>query len=355
MPLPKSKTTGIAPENCGKLGVIMTDLRNAILATLTYYDVFDYPLTATEVHSYLVNPARVSAEALGVGAISQGAVTRTLDAMSQSGRLTEKNGFYFLSLARLGIYDTRIERQKMAAGKWKKLLRKARWFRAVPYLRGLFVSGSLALDNTGPDSDFDVLAVGQSGRLYTCRAFLSLTASFLGVRRTRHDIAAPDKFCFNHYVGSRALAIGQESIYTAHTYAQLVPILAKGGLPESFYSANLWINKYVYNFRPSKKMLIPQGILSAVLSSMSGFGELVLGTFMGEWLERGLKAWQQKRIKNNPATHETGGRVLFTDDHLEFHPRSFEAVLISRYNEGVKNAGIVPHIPEQDSGLNSTQ
>ena len=58
-----------------------------------------------------------------------------------------KNGFYVLP-GRQGLYDLRIEREKIAAAKWKKFLKTARWFQMVPYLRGLMASGSMALGIT---------------------------------------------------------------------------------------------------------------------------------------------------------------------------------------------------------------
>ena len=67
--------------------------------------------------------------------------------------------------------------------------------------------------------------------------------------------------------------------------------------------------------------------------------------------EKFLKNLQQKRISRNPVTYEPKGRVVFTENELEFHPRSFEAVVIERYNKGLRRLGIAPPITEVDSGL----
>ncbi|MEK7117168.1 MAG: hypothetical protein AAB861_00140, partial [Patescibacteria group bacterium] len=245
----------------------MHDLRNSILATIVYYDILDFPLTLFEVHKFLINPARL-AGAFGVAQdrlsripvaepITLGQIDEELQALVKLGTIRTKNGFYFLPPVDnaiewrypQGLYNLRIEREKIAAQKWKKFLRIAKWFQAVPYLRAILASGSLAINNTDRESDFDVLSVARSGRLYTCRIFLSLVASLFGARRTRYEKSAPDKFCFNHYITDGDLNIKHESLYNAQTYANLKPALARNGIFNRFYTANIWLNKYVYNFK----------------------------------------------------------------------------------------------------------
>ena len=80
-------------------------------------------------------------------------------------------------------------------------------------------------------------------------------------------------------------------------------------------------------------------------------GEAILNNPAGELFEKALRTIQQRRIRKNPATYESGGRVVFTDKELEFHPRSFERVVIDNYNEGLKKGGIF-NVTENDSGLN---
>src|SRR3990167_454351 len=154
---------------------IATYLHNSILATLIYYDILDFPLTLFEVNKYLINPNRLSGNPI-LEIISLGQVADELDKLVNGGFVGSKNGFYFLP-GRDALYELRIEREKIAAQKWKKFLRIAKWFQAVPYLRAILASGSLAINNTGHESDFDVLSVTKSGRLYTCRILLSFAAS----------------------------------------------------------------------------------------------------------------------------------------------------------------------------------
>ena len=327
----------------------MTDLRGSILATIAYYDVLDVPLTLFEVHKFLVNPARLTKIPIKES-ITLGQIDEELQILVKLGTVQTRNRFYFLP-GRHGLYDLRIEREKIAAQKWKKFLKTAHWFQAVPYLRGMLASGSMALGNTDNESDFDVLAIAQAGRLYTCRVLLSLMASLFGARRKRFDKTAPDKFCFNHYITDASLPIRHESLYNAQTYIHLKPVLIGDELFENFYASNLWINKYVYNFRPANMFVRRSVKPSIVLRSAAVLGEFFLNNKLGDLLEGFLKKYQHHRIRSNPVTYEKGGRIVFNDGELEFHPHSFEDKAIDRYNRALKGFGIVPLQEEKDSGL----
>lgn len=324
-------------------------MRDSILATLIYYDVLDFPLTLFEIKKYLINPARFTILPQPVREMSIGDIQKELNSLISGNRISQKNGFYFLK-ERGVLYEKRMEKNKIAEVKWRKLLKISKWFVLIPYLRGILVGGSMAYNNITKDSDFDILVIAKFGRLYTCRIFLSLIASFFGARRKRFDLIAPDKFCFNHYLTDGSLNIEYESLYNAQSYANLKPVLIKEALFKKFYGENIWLNKYVYNFRLAESFVLRKIKPSLVLAAFSKIAEKILDSFLGDWLEGIFKHFQQKRIKNNPATYESGGRVVFNDSELEFHPRSFEKILLAKYNEGLKKMGIFAG-EEKDSGL----
>ena len=325
-------------------------LRNSILATLVYYDIFDYPLTLIEVYKYLVNPGRIYRITEGLGEIELNEVAEELDKLVNSGIIGQKNGFYFIS-GKEDLYELRMKRDKISAQKWKKFLAMAKFLALAPYLRGIFASGSMAINNTDEKSDFDVLVIARSGRLYTCRLFLWLISSLMGTRRKKHEKVAPDKLCFNHYLTDGSLYIPHESIFNAQTYINLKPVLIRAELIDRFYTANLWLNNYVYNFRPQKEFSRRSVKPSLCLIVFARLGEFILDSFLGDWLELFFKKYQQKRINDDPKTHQSGGRVVFGDNELEFHPHSFEKVVIAKYRDGLRRCGIVSFIDEKDSGL----
>ncbi len=334
------------------LYVILYDvfmLREAILATISYYDGLEFPLTGFEVWRYLVNPQRLVKKDTVIEELTVLQVVEEVERLRQAGTLDEEFGMYTLA-GRRELVGLRIENEKIAAQKWRLLRRRARWLQTTPWVRGIFVSGSMALGNTTSESDFDMLVIMQSDRLYLGRLFLSVLTSLMGARRTRYERVAPDKFCFNHYITTDKLGIEHESLYNAQTYAHLVPLQIDKTLSGRFFSANIWIHKYVYNFTPWLETVHREIQKNNVLLTIARAMEFILGNALGDWLEKQTRIYQQKRISLNPATHESGGRVVATDTELEFHPRSFERTVLDQYNALARRLKF-SECEEGDSGL----
>src|SRR3989344_2134291 len=172
----------------------MYPVRNSVLATLVFYDILDFPLTEREIFKYLINPTRVSLASRPVLEIKTGDIQAELGNLKKLNFVDNKNGLFFLK-GRGDVFNVREERTKIAKEKWNKFLKLAKWLQVAPYVRGFFVSGSLALDNTDEESDFDVLFIIKLNRLYTARLFLLAVASILKARRRKTDTSAPDKLC----------------------------------------------------------------------------------------------------------------------------------------------------------------
>lgn len=127
--------------------------------------------------------------------------------------------------------------------------------------------------------------------------------------------------------------------------------MIKPEILDQFYVANLWLNNHAYNFRSQRNFVGRDIKPSGIFIIFAKTSEFILDFSIGNTLEMVLKYGQQKRIKSDPVIHESGGRIVFTDWELEFHPHSFEKTVIEKYRAGLKRFGIVPHIDEKDSGL----
>ena len=158
----------------------MTLLQKSILSTIAYYDSLDYPLTSFEVFKYLINPLHIASfywdsvsesklfEPVELGRFSSITlfnIRKILESNELKKFIGEKNGFYSLK-GREEIIRTRIDRQKIADQKWKKAKKIIKLLQIVPYLKMVAVSGSLALNNTREESDFDLLIVAKSKRIW---------------------------------------------------------------------------------------------------------------------------------------------------------------------------------------------
>ncbi len=324
-------------------------IEDSILATLAYYDGLNYPLSSFELYRYLINPSRLKSDVDSVGLISFNNILESIEILLREEKIQAENGFYFLK-GRSGLSELRLDKEKISAQKWRKCLRLAYWLQLAPWIRGMFVSGSLALGTTTEESDFDILVLVQPNRLYLSRLILSGLATLLGARRTRYEAFAPNKFCFNHYITTDSLHIDHESLYNAQTYARLVPMMVSPDLSAKFFAKNLWINKYLYNFTPHQHTIRRTVRANRFFVGIAKAIEILFSGEVGDKLENWSRHYQQDRISKNPITHAPGGRVVYTNTELEFHPHSFEKVILNQYNSLLQKLGISTNI-EPDSGL----
>lgn len=331
-------------------------LQKAILATIAYYDVLDYPLTGFEVFKYLINPVRIAGQiGLGknleiepIGRISLKDVLDELNSRNLSFYIDQKNGFYFLK-NKEHLIQIRINHQKLSDEKWKKARKFIKWTRVIPFIKMVAVSGSLAMDNVKEESDIDLLIVAKNKRIWTVRFLVTLFFQIIGKRR--HGSKTKNRFCLNHYITDQSLKINFPSLYNAQTYAHLVLLLEiEKDLYYKFQQENFWINDYLAFYNLQKIDNQRKIKINPLLRFIAKVQELILSTFIGLISEKILEFFQKEHIKFHPLKNQKGGRITANNNQLEFHPDSPEGLIIDKYNQSMLGLGF--GIQEKDSGLN---
>lgn len=338
----------------------MTTLQKAILATIIYYDTIGFPLTSREIGRYLIAPRRM---ALGSKDDTPGTIENInagLEQLRQEGKVAERRGFYFLP-GQSALFQERMERNKLAELKWRKARRYLFWIQLLPFIEGVFVSGSLALGHANEESDLDILVIAKQGRVWMARLLVLLLYGLTGVRRRHGDTHAPDKICPNHFITTASLHIPFPSLYNAQTYLHLVPVYARQPeLINDFWEANGWINRFIHSAYSSlplspvisagyplgnyhQRAIAPSGFLSFMQKTAEVFLERMR---LAQALERFAKKIQARRINQ-----DLPGRVKVSDDQLEFHPFSVEAKILSKFNQAIVADGHFGRYAEFDSGL----
>jgi len=321
----------------------------AVLATLAYYDVNEMALTRSELLNYCVNPKRIEKDSSPV--CNSLEVDTAIDRLISGGKMISYNG-YFMLPGRLSLYDKRIEYQKISDQKWKKLLKISFWLQMVPYMRAVFVTGSLAIGNVHKKSDLDLLIVTAPGRIWFSRFLISVLISLFGMRRKRFDKIAPDKICLNHYITEKSLKIPFKSLYAAQVYAHMIPIWSKEQKTiDEFERLNSWISEYVCDWKIKRNYRFRTISNSKVLGFIRRAGEFIFNNYIGDKIELLSGKIQGKRIKSNPSYLAPGGRIKVDESKLEFHPNSPELLTINQFNEKISRLPELSSYSEGDSGL----
>jgi len=325
-------------------------IKKSIISTLAYGAIRQWSLTSWEIFRYLTNPNRIESGSKNIK-ISLSELISYLDELKNDGIISEKDGFYFLkSENQEEVIKKRITSDKISDLKTKIILRKIRHLSHLPFIRGIFLSGSLVFGWSHQESDIDLLIVTEKKRIWTARFFLSGCLALFGMKRTKKRVK--NKLCLNHFISSENLQVTLYSLYNAETYARLVPLWLNEKLLRQFIGANSWIKDYVFwgfgkyygdsrYFSGSYPQIFAQKIFEIVIQ--------IIG--IGPVLEKLLKFWQVNRIKKDPLTSKEGGRVSFDNMQIEFHPNSPEKKAIDFYNNELKSLDLFSFKSEKNSGL----
>lgn len=197
-------------------------LSRAVMQTIAYSDIFDYPLTAREIHRYLTG-VRASFEEV-VQALEEGFVIRT--------------GDYFTLPGRAELGNIRTHREARSRELMPHAIRYGRLLGRLPYIRMVALTGSLAVSNISKAADFDYMLVTVPGRVWTARAFALAFNRF--TRLFGHTL------CPNLIVSENSLAWPLHDLYSARELCQMIPITGIRVYQELMH-ANQWAGEILPN------------------------------------------------------------------------------------------------------------
>src|SRR5438309_564679 len=134
------------------------DLAEAVLCTLLYADAFNFPMTAAEIHHFLINCSASLAEVQDV----------LENSTWLKARIIQVDGYFTVQD---DLISQRIEREAFT----QTLLPTARTYAAIlahlPFVRMIALTGALAVHNPNSDhDDLDYMLITKPGRVWTARA-----------------------------------------------------------------------------------------------------------------------------------------------------------------------------------------
>lgn len=268
----------------------LSPVQQGIALAVAYADVFDYPLTAAEIHRYCAVKA---------------SFTSLYAEIQQLGFLSQTGLFYTLQ-GREALVPLRTRREELSARLWPHAIHYGRAISSLPFVRMVAVTGSLAVNNAESQADIDYFLVVEPGRLWTCRA-LALALGRLAARQGLN-------LCPNYIVTTNALSFPDRSLYAAHEITQMVPL---SGL--EVYAEIRRLNAWVGNFLPNADGAPPMPAslnLDGPSPRFRPVFERVMQTPPGAWLER----WEMDR-KIRKLSQEQGGSIesAFSADVCKGH------------------------------------
>lgn len=299
------------------------ELKGAIVRTVAFFDMFDYPLTLEEIWRN-INIKRELSE------VMEELEKSSLTPFIKGGKIENKNGFYFLP-GRGEIVAERLGRYNAADRKFKRALLAAKIFKFIPWIKLIAVGNLMGAQNLRDESDIDLFIVTENKRLWLTRFFCVGAIKLLGWRPRPNK--SRDKICLSFFISEEAMDLSSlalkktEDIYFIYWLAGLAPIYDQAGAYKKLIAANSWLKNYLPNRQA--KIQAPQRNVGALTAP---FYHEMVDLFCGG-LEPQFRRWQMKifpwalkNLMNLDGRVVANGKVikLHSNDRREEYRKNFE-------------------------------
>jgi hypothetical protein len=208
-----------------------SDLEREILHTITYFDVFSYPLTKEQLYAFLYYAAASDIQ-----------LEDSLHRLIQQNLLHSSQGYYYLSGRTEEIVASRLENEQRAS----RMLRHARWvsffLKQMPFVRAIFITGSLSKHVAPHKSDIDFMIIAEIDRLWICKMILTAFRRIVLFNSKKY-------FCINLMVTENGLYFPHHNYYTAIEIAT-TQIVWNTAAFERYQKENVWIRDYLPHWHP---------------------------------------------------------------------------------------------------------
>ncbi|TWI98717.1 hypothetical protein JN11_02905 [Mucilaginibacter frigoritolerans] len=293
----------------------LSEIKENILATLAYFDMFNYPLTRAEIYLFLKSKHHYEQFEDALRCLLNDTVIHQFDRF-----YTLKNDHNTI-LRRNDGNKKAAELIKVAEKVGDLLIR-------FPFVRGIAISGSLSKNFADDESDIDLFIITEKNRLWIARSIMHCFKKLTFLINKEH------LFCMNYYIDMQELEIKEQNIYTAIEVGTLIP-LQGDVIFEKFYAANTWTREYL----PNKNMRISSA-KPVKTSAFKSLMEQVLNFMPINWLDNLLERitagrWKKKTVLKKLNSHGVIMGMLTGKHYAKPDPVNFQKKLLTRYNNKV--------------------
>lgn len=263
----------MAESEVNKQVLTLSVEEQAVLKTLAYFDVFNYPMKPSEIHQFapiLMSPLNV---------------VPCLNYMVNHGLIFQHGNFFSIN-SDPAVAESRKANSKTTDKSIALAKRFSRFLSRVPFVDGVFAAdtNSFELHPEGVELDFSIIA--KPNRAWLCRFFIRLYMSLFWFRSSK-------SFGLNHIIDGGQLQLDDKSLMMATKLKMLTPMVNQE-LYSSFIKSNTWANQFLPNLKQKAKEDVPE-LSKNVLKSII---EFVGSGAIGSSLNKLLKNLDQKPHKS---------------------------------------------------------
>lgn len=285
----------------------------SIIKVLTYFDIFDYPVSGDEIAFFLERPA------------DSDALLETLQELVEEKYIFLIQDFYSLHND-VALVTRRLTGNRRAQSLLQIAHRISRFLFQFPFVRGIGISGSLSKNFAGENADIDYFIITKANRLWIARTLMHAFKKLSFLTGRQHW------YCMNYYVDEAMLEIREKNIYTAIEVITLFPVQGDGVF-DAFFRENKWVNAYYPNWNQAKRREKTNDYHSGLKRIMEWIMDNRLGGWLDDYFMRvTTRRWKKKEDEKRVSI--SGARMgLHTDKHFSKpNPAFLQRDILTSYN-----------------------
>jgi hypothetical protein len=294
----------------------LTAAELAIARSVVYASLFDYPLTLAQLRQTLIESTQTPSQVLA--------------AFNGSPALQEvveyRDGFFFPK-GRTDLLEERRRREARSRAFLRHHRLLLRLVCALPYVRLVALSGSIAHLNLEGSGDLDLFIVTRGRHVWSATLAVLLLSKAMRRRRV---------VCANFVVADSRLVLEQQDLFTASQVIHLKPLIGRDVF-QQLLQANPFVFRFYPNFhavdaasipfRPYRVLRPLKRALEAVLAPVAPIAEVV------------CRAVYRSHLSRRAATWRSPEQVRLQADCLKLHTQSHRQSVLERFDRGVESLG----------------
>lgn len=283
----------------------------AVLKSVVYASLFDYPLTVHQLHNSLIGVRADCSEIVSwwrTGGLLQSTVEY-------------RDGFFFPA-GRADLIATRARREAVSRDMLDRDRRILTMMTRLPFIRMVALSGSLAHLNAEGSADLDLFVITAPNRVWSVTLAVLALSRVFGWRK---------HICLNYVVSERTMKIVPEDLFTANQIIHLRPVFGEK-MFERFVKTNGFVRTHYPNFELRDNLNVtgrqdPQTLIERLLSlGLAQIAERIARVVYGRHLRSRSPAWQSR------------AEVRLEDECLKLHTSSHRVSTLEKFDHAMAEA-----------------
>lgn len=293
------------------------ELCESIVSTLLYFDYFKYPLKLHEIHEFLNKKTSIHQ------------IKKRVEYLLDSHIVHAYNEHYALSKDVQEWLEKRKEHYALSQKYWIKAHKYSKIISMFPYVRAVFISGSLSKNNTDANGDIDYFIITKNNRLWVCRTLLILFKKTFLFNSKKH-------FCVNYFISEDYLNIPDKNRFVAVELFTMRLMYQEKDFRTKIFQDNLWTLQMFPNYNLNHYHY--ESYLTQKRPWYKVISERLLNSFIGSWLDDlfhkiTFREWKKKFSHLPEETFEIAFRSL--KHSSKHHPHQYQQKVIQYITENL--------------------